>query len=347
MKNLIGWWLSRILVGLTLGFGIHFVILGLTMDGAISNAGFFRYLLGWVLILVGIGGIGYLQYRWIFQPYFSKETEWIFWIFQVLIGWSTWMILEWRSDWDSEFHDENILMAGLLVILWFVMSLVLDSFRAKRMQIQWIKEKTEAELKHLKAQIKPHFFFNILNVVYGSALKSRDEETAQLIQQMGGLLRFTWFESQQTRVPVEKEVEFLHQYLDLQRARLPKRESIQLDFSIEWDGESAWISPLLLIPFLENAFQYAITYEEPCFIRGEIRLENGHCRMRCENSIAPNHSQRKGTGTGLANVRQRLELLFPSKYHVNCIEQTHSFLVTLTFPLYADSPHETSSHRSG
>jgi len=345
MKNSIVLWLSRCFLWGTVGLGLYVLIQGLVQEGEMSDGGFVRYLMGWALILALVGGLGWLYYRWVFRQYYSTPQSGYFWVITAGTWWLAWLLLEWRTEFDPDYHDENIVVTGLLGIVWFLICLLLDYFRSRRQEIRWLQEKTEAELHLLKAQIKPHFFFNTLNVVYGSALKSQDDETAHLIQQMGGLLRFTWYEAQNTWVPVEKEVTFLKQYLHLQQARLLKKESIQISLEIEWDEEPSWIAPLLLIPGIENAFQYAVTYEQPCYIRGKIQLEDGICRFHCINSLSSNHLNKKGTGTGLKNMRQRLHLLYPHQHTLSIQESEEQFEIQLTFPLHASEPSQNTRDR--
>ncbi|WP_242478923.1 sensor histidine kinase [Hymenobacter lapidiphilus] len=199
-----------------------------------------------------------------------------------------------------EFIDENLLLTAVLLAFIGAYGYVADSFRARRAQGHLLRQKVEAELTALKARVNPHFLFNALNTIYNEAQRADNETVADLIQQLAGIMRFTLQESTQPLTSVEHEFSFLEKYLALQRARLPQREGLQVATQLEWDGQRADIAPLLLIPFIENAYQYGISFVQPAFIELEVVVENRRLRMRVANSIAPAAADRPGPGTGIA-----------------------------------------------
>jgi LytS/YehU family sensor histidine kinase len=214
-----------------------------------------------------------------------------------------------------------------------IFSYVADYFRTQKQQIKLLKEKADAELNTLKAQIKPHFLFNSLNIIYGSAIKHNDEETAVLISELSEILRFTTQESQNQFTDISKELSFIEKYISLQKARIPKNSKVKVNFLIDWDEENAMIAPLLLIPFIENAFQYALSLENESFIRGELKIDRKNLTLNIENSIAQNTIQKKGTGVGIENVKKRLGLLYDKRHSLNIQSENKVFKVNLKINL--------------
>jgi hypothetical protein len=297
---------------------------------------FFRYLLGVVLEIGLIGLISFLNYHLFFLRLFLiEERPWrnLYWAWIAALGLGVFFLLEWRTQFEQEFADENVLLNGVLITFIVAYAYVADYFRTRRLQLQLLKEKSEAQLHVLKAQIKPHFLFNSLNTIFNSALKNENEETANLISELSGLLRFSIQDSQRDFTRIEDEISFLRRYIHLQRARLPQRENIDIQTQIIWDQHPAQIPPLLLIPFVENAFQYSITMDQPCFLHLGLQVHNQQLMLKLVNSVAANADRKKGLGTGIANSRSRLELLYPGRYTLEIQSEPTQFCVHLHLQL--------------
>lgn len=194
---------------------------------------------------------------------------------------------------------------------------------AIRMSIRWrkaendrreaIKSRTEAELKNLRNQLNPHFLLNTLNNIY--ALIAFDTEKAQqAVQELSKLLRYILYDNQQLFVPLNKEVDFIRNYIELMRIRVSAQVTICTDFDIKPESRTP-IAPLLFISLIENAFKHGISPTEPSFI--DIRISESDNKIICmiKNSNYPkNETDKSGSGIGLEQVRKRLEILYPSSY---------------------------------
>lgn len=196
-----------------------------------------------------------------------------------------------------------------------------------------VQQKTEAELTALKAQVNPHFLFNALNTIYNEAQRAENESVADLIQQLAGLMRYTLEESNRPFTPVENELQFLEKYVALQRARLPQTDELRLTVRLESDGQPASIAPLLLIPFVENAFQYGISLTQPSYIDLDVTVENGQLHLRVANSRPAGGSAKSGAGTGITNARRRLARTYPNRHELRITQTDHTFVVTLRIDL--------------
>lgn len=174
--------------------------------------------------------------------------------------------------------------------------------------------KLKAELDSLKAQINPHFLFNSLNNIYSHSLLE-SKRTPELILKLSGLLNYIIYECQDEVVPLEKEIEFLRNYVDLEQVRID--ESVQVSFDIDISDPMVQVAPLIFVPLIENAFKHGvnISAENP-YIKINLSLDDKlHLNFSCQNlkdDFADEHKQ--GGGIGLENVRKRLDLIYPEKH---------------------------------
>jgi sensor histidine kinase YesM len=212
-------------------------------------------------------------------------------------------------------------------------TLIMYVWQSRKREAELEKLQRETEINSLKAQLNPHFLFNSLNTIYSSALTEKDTSTAQLVQQLSGILRHSVEEVQQEKTDLQKEMAFIEKYVALQRARLPEHPNVSIESHLFWDQEPAEIAPLLLIPFVENAFQYGVSIDEPSFVKVDLRVEDRKLHLYIKNSITTHHEEKKGAGTGLKNAEKRLALLYPDRYSLRYDSQKDTFEVHLTLEL--------------
>ena len=299
-----------------------------------SLSGFGKFLASYVLLVAGVWVLGWLNYRGPFRWWFlASEKRWWYWTWMVALTWLVFELLQLRQDREQEFVDESSLITLILVGLIIGFGYIADAFRARREQLVLQQQKTEAELTALKSQINPHFLFNTLNTIYNEAAGANNDTVADLVQQLAGIMRFTLQESAKPFISIESELAFLDKYLTLQRARLPQRDSIRLDIYVDYDGQPAQIAPLLLIPFVENAFQYGISVDSPCFVKIDLVIENQTLILQTQNSIFPKISSKKGHGVGINNVQQRLKLIYLNRHRLEIKEEKEVFKVQLSIQL--------------
>lgn len=206
---------------------------------------------------------------------------------------------------------------GMMIFVAGLGAAIRTSLRWRQAEEQLIeaeRRKTEAELKNLKNQLNPHFLLNTLNNIY--ALIAFDSEKAQeAVQELSKLLRHVLYDNRETFVPLEKELDFIRNYVALMRIRLPREVELSVHLEAE-QGSTLQIAPLIFISLIENAFKHGISSMASSFISISI---TGHAdgTVRCEilNSNHPkNEHDKSGSGVGLEQVSKRLELLYPSRY---------------------------------
>ena len=203
--------------------------------------------------------------------------------------------------------------------------------KKEKVQKETENEKLNSELAFLKSQINPHFLFNTLNNLYSLA-HSRSEKTANAIIKLSELMRYMLEDTAGKKVQLYKELEYIKNYLELQRLRLD--ESVKVELIIEGDFHNKNIEPLLLIPFIENAFKHGISYLDNSFIRIELISNDSQLILKVENSISTHKADKdEVSGIGLTNVRKRLELLYPSTHQLQINPSETKYFVKLTIDL--------------
>jgi two-component system, LytTR family, sensor kinase len=206
--------------------------------------------------------------------------------------------------------------------------ITMEWFNNERQKKEMEAEKLASELAFLKSQVNPHFLFNILNNICSLARKKSDE-TENAIIKLSQIMRYMLQDSKDERVSLEKEVEYLNSYIELQRLRLP--EKVKIAFTIEGRPELMSIEPLLLIPFVENAFKHGVSYQGSSEISIHLETKVQALSFSVLNNIAKHKDEmiEQGSGIGLKNVMRRLELLYPGKHQLNIRDDGKQYLAEL------------------
>ncbi len=192
--------------------------------------------------------------------------------------------------------------------------------------------KSNANLDFLRSQINPHFLFNALNTIYGTAIQEKAERTSEGIEKLGDMMRFMLQENMQDKISLAREIDYLKNYIDLQRLRTDVNPNIQISTNIQEPDITYQIAPMLLIPFVENAFKHGISFREPSHIKVTLEIKNNKIYFDVDNSkhIRPEADPEKDkSGIGLENVKQRLKLLYPNKHELIISDTGKGFFVHL------------------
>jgi two-component system LytT family sensor kinase len=188
-------------------------------------------------------------------------------------------------------------------------------------------EKLNTELSFLKSQVNPHFFFNTLNNIYSLAVV-RSEKTAPAVMKLSSIMRYILTETQRDMVPLNNEVDFIHNFIDLQQVRLT--DKVQVHFSAEGNTTTLLVAPLLFIPFVENAFKYGVSTKESSSIDITLRTEGNKILFSAVNYIVPSENNlMENTGIGINNVKRRLELMYADRHKLTTTEKDNYYIVHL------------------
>jgi hypothetical protein len=215
----------------------------------------------------------------------------------------------------------------------------------KHKELQGLKTalgQSSADLDFLRSQINPHFLFNALNTLYGTALQENADRTSEGIQKLGDMMRFMLHENNEDKIALNSEINYLQNYISLQtlRTQLSPDITIQTDIDdlSETTGETGTlkIAPMLLIPFVENAFKHGISLREPSHIKIMLRVNDGQLLFNVNNSIHPQQEkdpEKNKNGIGLDNVKQRLQLLYPGRHELVIYQNALEFYIHFTVTL--------------
>ncbi len=231
------------------------------------------------------------------------------------------------------FVGQHDVVATIILILMFGMNLGFKLFYKtrddKKKLVELQKENLEQQLEYLKYQINPHFFMNTLNNIH--ALVDIDPEKAKdTILELSKMMRFVLYEGNKKGVPLMREFDFTNNYITLMRLRYTDKVKISVD--IPSTAPDKQVPPLMLVTFIENAFKHGISYQHESFVDIKASIEGTKLRFTCRNSKADNPNKEKG-GVGLANVKQRLRLLYDKDFTLNIQDEPDIYYVELIIPL--------------
>lgn len=230
------------------------------------------------------------------------------------------------GDLKQRIYD-NVIPHFFLVIAGAAIKLMFDYSRLQQRMAETAKEKAEAELNFLKSQINPHFLFNSLNSVY-FLIDKNNVVARESLHKFSDMLRYQLYEVNGAKIPVEKEINYLKDYVDLQKLRKDEHYSVSFSYSPQVKDFS--IEPLLLIPFVENAFKHVSSHSsKDNFVKLELTRSNGQFIFSAENSKDKAKVTDPYSGIGLANVKRRLELLYPGKHQLTITDEDDIYKVNL------------------
>lgn len=217
----------------------------------------------------------------------------------------------------------------LFIFLSIVLKFSTDWFLNERIQRDLENQRLSAELAFLKSQINPHFLFNSLNSIYSLAYQ-QSENTPGAILKLSEIMRYMLYECNDNKVDLAKELQYLQNYIDLQKIRFGSNAYI--DYKIDGEVTDQKIVPLLLIAFIENAFKHGIANDSQSPIIMVISIDKQHLQFYIENKKHTNNRDSVG-GIGLGNVKRRLDLLYPGKYNLEIRDEIDTYTCELSLVL--------------
>ncbi len=254
-----------------------------------------------------------------------------------------WSLYEISYSWISDLLFPNYFMVGafnpleifgIMAVYLSISSMIEFSkswFGRKETELklaQLQEEKTFSELKALRAQINPHFLFNNLNTIYGEALKKSDKAPSMILK-LSGILRYIVENMDKDVVPLSAEIEYLKEFINLQKERISNPERVA--FSVHGQFDDLTIAPLLLVNFVENAFKHGSTTEETDQISFNLSVMDKTLTFRSVNTKSNSRNlETTSSGTGIQNVKKRLDLLYADRHNLEIKEDNHLYDVTLS-----------------
>ncbi|MBE7171758.1 MAG: histidine kinase [Williamsia sp.] len=308
------------------------------------KAGFHQYLLDVLVRNFMLACICYFNIYILFPRYF-KRGRYAWYVSALLAclllytfvknGHDRWVLggLAGSAASQNLFSNSYFNFSNALFYLAFLLALELSKkwYQQQQLLQQMQVEKLQTELRYLKAQMNPHFLFNSINTIYFQ-IDRKNREARESVEKFSELLRYQLYECNEDRIPIEKEIEYLRSYVDLQRLR--KHANYCIRFHAGDEVQQFCIAPLLLISFVENAFKHVSTYTDRInTIQVLLERQNGDFMFRVANSKDNDRLPPNDKGIGLKNVRRRLELLYANKYDLVVKNEETLFSVQLKLRL--------------
>lgn len=227
----------------------------------------------------------------------------------------------------------DIISIILFVMTWSL-STALSILKEWRISLRKVSraeaDKVKVELAFLKAQVNPHFLFNTLNNIYSLAI-TKNENVSFAVMKLSNIMRYVTDDATNDLVPLQMEIDCIHDYIELQRLRLSKKAEI--NFAISGNTEEKQIAPLILMTFVENVFKYGISNHEPSPVTIKVSADEKTITYFSENKIFDHQRNIERSGIGIANTKQRLEHLYPNRHLLNIANENGIYSVILTLQL--------------
>jgi sensor histidine kinase YesM len=319
-----------------LGWGILLLLVLLQND--LSDWNDEDYFL-FAIVLVCIGIVAYINLyflipRYLFAKKYAHYTGFLFVLVFLTASLITWIIndLDLDSiDWSSRFVVTLIALTALALLTSGGKLLV--EYLRKMMKFKEIENKQlKDELTLLKEQIQPHFLFNTLNNLYGLITQDQNQKAAEITLKLSDLMRYLLESSKTDKVSLKKEIQFLEDYLSLEKIRLSKNTDIR--FEVSGIVSDVFVAPLLFIPLVENAFKHGLnTITADSFAHFSLSVQGKDLFIEAKNSLGKSLENSPESGTGIANLRKRLQLIYPNNHLLDIQKSNDEYKVVLHIQL--------------
>jgi two-component system, LytTR family, sensor kinase len=234
-------------------------------------------------------------------------------------------------------NNQSLVFVGLFVVMTLstVLNIITNWWRFQQEKQELLTQNIQSELRFLKSQINPHFLFNTLNNLYSLTL-TKNDKAPEIVLKLAEIIRYMLYECNERRVMLNREIQYMQNYLDLEKLRQPNNVEIRME--VEGNISDQQIAPLMFIPFLENCFKHGLNNHilGEAFVRVRFRVQDDDLEFYIENSKPP-HSPRlehpRSGGIGLNNIKQRLNLLYPKDYDLTIEDDPQKYSVTLVLKL--------------
>lgn len=305
-----------------------------------------EFLAAWPVIIPTGWGMYQFSFRYLFAKSHSFRFPFLFYMFCiavycVVIFFAQAIVLSMFIE-DEDFF---LGMGGIAVFILFVIQAPVQWFFFKRLarnkeELFAIKKELgqrEANVDQLRSQINPHFLFNALNTVYGMAIQEKAERTSEAVEKLGSMMRFMLQENVQEKISLVRDLEYLNNYMSLQRLRTDISPNIKIQIALQQEVDpKVQIAPMILIPFIENAFKHGISLREESQIRISLELKESKLYFdvfNAKHTRSENDPEKHSNGIGLMNVKQRLQLIYPNQHELVIRETAHDYFVHLVINL--------------
>jgi len=284
----------------------------------------------------------YINLFILFPNYLAKQKYWHYILFLCIVI----MIivpLESFALYHSISHDHTTLQSflnksihSIFILTFFVASsssiykIINDWFTHQREKVDLQAQTLKSELKYLKSQVNPHFLFNTLNSLYALTLKKSDL-APEIVLRLSEMMRYMLYECNEKVVPLDKEINYINNYLELEKLR--HGDKFEIKFALNGDPSKLRIAPLMFMPFIENSFKHGLNSQiQSGYVHINMNVSNQEATIKVDNSnppAMPAMKQRRSGGVGLVNIKRRLQLIYPNNHKLDIDNTPNSFHVKL------------------
>lgn len=286
---------------------------------------FFQITLKWGVVFLIAHLQVYLHNVYLYQKFFSKNN--IKYIFGTIGLFISYFLINYFTPFKFV-QNADIVTMCISIFLIYVVGLGFyyahKNILERNLLFQNELIGRDEEIRHLKAQLNPHFLFNAMNNLYGTAL-TEPNETPDKILELSDLLRYQIESSKKENVSLDEEIQFIQKYLNYEQNRIQK---LKIDFNIDLFSSNVQLSPMLFMPFIENAIKYSSQTENP-HIKLDIRSDKKILEFKIENNFSDDRRKFSGTNTGISNTKKRLELMYKKRHSLTITETESIYLVDL------------------
>ncbi len=280
----------------------------------------------------------YFNYYFLIPKYLLAKKYWLYFLF-LLFAIAMTFLLSGATFFFSDFNPEELSKTNPIIekiipviiinaiALWLLSIVSTILFTVYNRLKQTEKEKLTAQIASLKSQINPHFLFNTLNNIYATAIDT-SPKAADMVDKLSEMMRYTMKDTQQDFVMLEDEINYISNFIELQKLRLDR--SVKLEYYTLEYIPALQIAPMLLIPFIENAFKHGVNSEQKSHIRVEISMNKTELRLSVVNKkVDTQKDTSERSGLGIENTKHRLALIYPSKHLLVTSDTEKEFSVSL------------------
>ena len=279
----------------------------------------------------------YINLYLLIPRYLFLKKYWHYSIFLSLLVIATALLI---AFWMSEFDQIDWLSRFIVMFINVVFFLLVTSggkflfeYLKKMMKLKEIENKQlKAELNLLKAQVNPHFLFNTLNNLYGLITQNQNQQASDVTLKLADLMRYLLESSKVDLVCLNKEIQFLEDYLSLEKIRLSQKTDIK--FTISGFNKELFVAPLLFIPLVENTFKHGLNaISADSYAHFSLSVQGNELFFEAANSVGKSLENSEKSGTGLINLKKRLQLIYPEKHQLDIEQTANQFKVILNIQL--------------
>jgi len=290
----------------------------------------------WFIVLGVAASVVYVNLYLLLPKYFFKRKYLVYSLFIVsTIGFGAFIL---RLILPSANAHFNLPLFQHFINIFFIV-VITSSFKfyreyARKQELLGKAENKQlkAELNLLKAQVHPHFLFNTLNNLYGLITQNQNQQASDVTLKLSDLMRYLLESSKTDLINLNKEIQFIDDYLSLEKIRLSQKTDIK--FKVSGNYKELFLAPLLFIPLVENAFKHGLnTFSTDSFAHFYLSIQGNELFFESINSVGKSPKNSEKSGTGLENLKKRLQLIYPQKHQLDIEETSNQFKVILHIQL--------------